>query len=341
MGKIKGILTQNDLLTLNAALEQLGANLSLHVNSSLSTAHGVNVEQTNYYDSGGDQFGEASVVFEFGVPPNTIRLFAPLQLTALGPASTGNGLLTATTPSGTLTSPGVPLANKPLVTELASPSVDQASIYENILLAHANSVHSDTGATQVHGGQTYTVSGVLDSLGHTVGRRYITLGVNGIAYRIPCDEIKTGPPQPPRFLTITQNPDYGFSFLSAGYYQHDQYRTGDLTYSDLYPLGLVWTALAQSILPITYQWFYYPTPSFVSNPTPPAINDIQWTPWPASGNSSIVPPTGFYWTTVGPIYNLLGTGTSGNYSDMTTWFKVVATNTAGTASMLLRFRTHE
>ncbi|MGV0949213.1 MAG: hypothetical protein ACOYB3_00980 [Azonexus sp.] len=250
MGEHSKILTQNDLLVLNAALGQLASNLDIHVNESLSVAHGINAINASYYDSKGDQWGNTVIVFDFGEPPNVVRLYVPAQVTNLGPASTGSGLaISSASPTGSFTSPGIPLGNKPLVTFLTTEALEQAIIYENLLLAHTSLVFSDTGALQCHGGRTYTSLSVLDSLGHTVGRKYITLGINGTAWQIPCDEYEHstgsfGPPQLMRGINLVSNratrynaaackqdaPQYGAFWLTAN-------RGGSLPYTVTYQVN--------------------------------------------------------------------------------------------------------
>lgn len=203
---LRDILTQNDLLTLNEALQQVASNLKVHVNESLSVAHGLNGAVANYYDSSGDQWGNVVVVFEFGTPPDITRIYVPAQITVLGPASTDSGLVAEGANSGAFSSPGVPLADKPLVTELTTEAVNQTLIHDNLLLAHANTVHSDSGANQCHGGTAYTSTSTTDSLGHTVGRKYVTIGINGTAWKIPGDEFvdgtSYGPPQTIRGVNL-------------------------------------------------------------------------------------------------------------------------------------------
>lgn len=208
MGINSQVLTQNSLLALNAALEQLASNLNIHVNESLSIAHGINASIADYYDNMGDKWGNVVIAFEFGAPPNVTRLYVPAQITTLGPASTGTGIVASPAPSGSFSSPGVPLSDKPLVTDLTSESTTQAVIHDEMLLAHANTVHSDAGANQCHGGTTYASVSVLDSLGHIVGRRYVTIGVNDTSWSIPCDPFvdgaNYGPPQTPRLTQFSQ-----------------------------------------------------------------------------------------------------------------------------------------
>lgn len=207
MGTQKPVLTERDLTALNNALEQIASNMTLHVNESLSIAHGINATIANFYDSAGDQWGNVVVIFEFGSPPNVTRLYVPAQITSLGPARTTNGINSSGSPTGSFLSPGVPLTLKPLVTELTTEAVNQAIIYDNMLLSHTNTVFSDTGADQCHGGRTYTVGSVTDSLGHTVSRKYISLGINGTTWKIPADEYWNsgsgfGPPQLMRGINL-------------------------------------------------------------------------------------------------------------------------------------------
>lgn len=208
MGANRPVLTERDLTALNQALEQIASNLSLHVNESLSIAHGINAQIANYYDASGDQWGNVVVIFEFGTPPNVTRLYVPAQVTTLGPGSTGSGLNATGNPAGSFSSPGVPLTLRPLITEITQEAISQAVIYDNLLLAHANTVFSDTGADQCHGGRSFTVGNVTDSLGHVVGRRYITLGIGGTTWKVPCDQFvddgtgNFGPPQLMRGINL-------------------------------------------------------------------------------------------------------------------------------------------
>lgn len=206
---LRDILTQNDLLILNEALQQVASNLKIHVNDSLSHTHGLNAVVANYYDSSGDKWGNMVVVFEFGIPPDITFIYVPAQVTVLGPASTGSGLVTDGANSGAFSSPGVPLVDKPLVTELTTDAVNQALIHDNLLLAHANTVHSDSGANQCHGGTAYTSTSTTDSLGHLVGRKYVTIGINGTAWKILGDEFvdgtSYGPPQTIRGVNMFSN----------------------------------------------------------------------------------------------------------------------------------------
>lgn len=195
----KKILTQSELHVLNDSLEQLAANLKLHVNGSISVAHGLNAKVANYYDDRGDQWGSIVLSFEFGTAPDITRIYVPAQITTIGPGSESSGLVPTGSASGSFSSPGIPIGGKTLVTELAEESLGQSTIYNNILLAHASTVHSDTGAGQCHGGTSYVTGSVTDTLDHVVSRKYVILGINGTAWKIPGDEFvdgsSYGPPQ--------------------------------------------------------------------------------------------------------------------------------------------------
>lgn len=202
MGENTKILTEREMTVLNASLEKIASNLSIHVNESLSIAHGINAKVANYYDSSGDKWGSVVLMFEFGDPPDVIRFYVPAQITTLAAASTSDGVESSAVSSGSFNSSGIPLTLRPLVTELTEDSSNQAEVYNNMLLAHTSTVMSDTGASQCHGGQTYTVGNVLDSLGHVVGNRYITLGINGTSWKIPCATAEAGPGQTMRGINL-------------------------------------------------------------------------------------------------------------------------------------------
>lgn len=228
MGTSKDILTQNDLIALNDQLSRIGTNLKLHVNESLSIAHGMNAVVANYYDSAGDKFGNVVLVFDFGTPPNVVRLFVPAQVTVLDGQIDQTGFVAAgDTPAGSFNSPGVPLGSKSLVTEMSIDAANQSEVYSNILLAHAQSVAANTGAAQCHGGTSYTIGNVTDSRSHVVGRRYITLGIDGLAWKIPADVFSEnsgtfGPPQLIRGVNLLANKTLKHNVAAMGR-DDDQY----------------------------------------------------------------------------------------------------------------------
>lgn len=198
------LFTQNELAQLNTQLDQIRKNLTVHLDGSLSKVHGINIVQTPYFDNGGDRVGSMCLAFHFGTPPNDTTVYVPARLATeystpgdIGPHTDSSSLAT---PSS---SAGVPITLKSLVTESpAANAYEQASVYNQILLAHSTMVIDDTREMQAHGGTSYTTEDTYDSLSHTVGRNTVTIGVNGRAYKLPGDTDKQsagyGPPQAPR-----------------------------------------------------------------------------------------------------------------------------------------------
>ena len=217
------LFTQADLASLNAQLDIILKNLNTHVNMSLSKAHSVKVVAMEYYDSAGDLVNKPFdpitdtyvLEFQFGEPPNNTHIYVPARIvtsvtahvTDPGPRSTTNGItFQATSPAGTSTSPGVPLAQKSLVT--TSPgqiALDQAVTYNDLLLMHQLCSISDDRELQCHGGISYSTETILDTLGHTFGRRVVNIGWGGVLYKLPGDRRVTGPPQGVRGLRAVTN----------------------------------------------------------------------------------------------------------------------------------------
>jgi hypothetical protein len=243
---------------------------------SLSKAHSVKVLLNSYYDSGGDHINRPfspvsdSIIleFQFGEPPNNTTLYVPARIvtggTAYvidpGPRTVGNGItFQATSPAGTSTSPGVPLAQKSLVT--TSPSevaYGQAVVYNDLLLMHQLCSINDTRELQCHGGISYSTETIADTLGHTVGRRVVNIGHGGVLYKLPADTLKSGPPQGVRGLRIItegssnpyrnrvhhakDNSGYGTMYLLS-YYGNTATIEWQVNNSSSYTMGSLWSTL--------------------------------------------------------------------------------------------------
>ena len=341
------LFTQSELTALNIQLDQLSQNLSAHVNGSLSKVHGLNVIPVPYYDSAGDRLGEMTVSFQFGDPPNNVTLFAPARvLTSAndpGPHSTSDGGI-----GGTSAAAGVPIQSKPLVT--SSPSSDaiaQASVYNQLLLLHSNSTIDDIRENQAHGGTAYATENVLDSLGHTVGRNTITLGINGKAVKIPADPnfltgLGYGPPEPLRKPSLRMNPaDASFSYNSSkNYYQHEQFRGGGTSFGDLYPNGQSFSAtiVSPGETPL-FKWYYYNTT--LADQIPPLTSTSNWFLLSTSLSAHYIGYSYFELYATSGVLRIGLTMTNENYADISTWFKCVITNSVSTVIIALRYRTHE
>jgi hypothetical protein len=222
MSQQRTLLTQSEINALNAVINVIKANLNTHVNDSLSRAHGINGQFATYTDSAGDTVGNIVLYFDFGTPPNVKRLYVPATITNLGPSRTTGGVnVTATTATGSSTSPGVPLTGVPLATVFTEDATNNLNIYNDLLLAHISGIEADTGDLQVHGGIAFTVANTLDSLSHSVGNFLITLGINGTAFNLVAADGPGGPPQPPRvqpfpqsFFQVNHGWTSGFGFLT-------------------------------------------------------------------------------------------------------------------------------
>lgn len=225
------LFTQSDLANLNSQLNVILNNLNTHVNLSLSKAHAVKVIPSAYYDSGGDQVnlrftnGVMDVVmeFQFGTPPSNTAIYVPARIVAAntspvkdpGPRTLGNGItFNAASPTGTSTSPGVPLAQKALVTTSpAEVAFEQATVYNDLLLLHQEDSINDVRELQAHGGIDFSTNDVLDTLGHIAGRFTVNIGWGGILYKMPGDTGINGPPQGPRLATAL--PGYPYRLNSG------------------------------------------------------------------------------------------------------------------------------
>ncbi len=185
----KEIVTQSETAGIANKLTAMSSNLEEHVNQSLSKAHGINVLDVPYSDSGGDVMGQRSLRITVG---NSV-VYAP-ALTASpdpGPASTSSGSVSATDGSDD-TTVGVPNATA-VVTRFAAPIEDAIDAVISTLGFHAGQA-----AESVHGDITEISNVILDNRGHKVGRKAIVLKVNGVTYAIPTDVLLGGPPQIPR-----------------------------------------------------------------------------------------------------------------------------------------------
>jgi hypothetical protein len=200
------LFTQSELNDLNAQLDLIQKNMNAHVNSNLSKAHSVKAISGTYKDSGGDTVGDLVLEFQFGDPPAQTTIYVPARIvsgsTDPGPRDVGDGIAhAATSPTGTSTSPGVPINQKSLVTTSpAALSLNQSTVYNELLLLHSITSINDIRELQCHGGLTFSSDDILDTLGHIVGRNTVNIGYNGVLYKLPGDQTITGPPQTVRGL---------------------------------------------------------------------------------------------------------------------------------------------
>jgi hypothetical protein len=229
------LFTQADLATLNAQLDVILKNLNTHVNMSLSKAHSFKALTGVYRDSGGDQVnkmltnGVMDIIleFQFGEPPANTAIYVPARIVSAttlpdndpGPRTLGNGItFIATSPAGTSTSPGVPMSQKALVTTSpAQVAYEQAVVANDLLILHQLCSVNDTRELQCHGGISFSTDSILDSLSHTIGRKTLNIGWGSVLYKLPGDNLITGPPQVLRQVRIVTS--------GAGNPYHNRYHS--------------------------------------------------------------------------------------------------------------------
>lgn len=178
----RNIVTQAGIEDLKFALDELAANLSRHVNASLSKAHGVTVingfvdsfgnDFTVYRDSSGAVVGNYFVLFQV----NNTNYYAPANLTALAGQDSSNGSVD-TSSEGEFTAQ----TGATWVTDYTSDQVPQAQSMNNDVLIP----HTQQPARSVHGGLSVVAQATFNNLGHQVGTHVIKFSYNNIVYDIP------------------------------------------------------------------------------------------------------------------------------------------------------------
>lgn len=251
MSELVKLFTQADLAELNAQLDTILKNLSAHTNMSLTKAHSVKVlPGASYYDSAGDAVNNRyagapyNIVleFNFGEPGALTTIYVPARIVTgsttvrdPGPRTISDGItFQATTPSGTSTSPGVPMAQKALVTTSpAAVAYEQSVVYNDLLLQHQTCTVMDLRELQCHGGLAYSTEETFDSLGHKMGRRTVNIGWGGVLYKLPGDTAAAGPPQTLRLLRCTTNAN-SFPWRNVRYHARDDWGEAYFYYMGYY-----------------------------------------------------------------------------------------------------------
>ena len=223
------LLTQSEALPFHEALDLLAQNLKVHINHSLSKAHGINARLGNYYDSGGDLVGNIVLEFATGTPPNMTIVYAPAMVTALAPGSTGDGLIRTTVDANGVTlASGVPTRKAALATKFADGILEGALAQNTLILDHSRIVHGDT-EPQAHNGVIVLNNAMIDTLAHTVGRRTVRFSVGGVNYELAADPNMSGPPQSWRGFNFNTNTAFTHRNVSVG---HDNEQTASFYYKD-------------------------------------------------------------------------------------------------------------
>jgi hypothetical protein len=203
----RNIVTQAEIAELKFQLAEIADNLSVHINQSLSKAHGINLvtgyvdsngnDLTTYQDSNGDIVGRYFIVFFV----NNTLYYAPGQATSLAGQPETTGQIDTTGTEELIQGTG----GSAWITDYTSVDVLAAqNVRDDVLLPHTLLGHWET-----HGSLTVLPEVTVDDAGHTVGRYVIKMNVNNVTYKIPCDVRFGGPPQPPRILSDAIFPQYG------------------------------------------------------------------------------------------------------------------------------------
>lgn len=200
----KHLITQTQLSQIRTLETMIADNLSAHVNTSLSKAHGiiffrvpagtVNPDGNDisvYTDSNGDIVGR----FYMRLTYNGVNYFAPLESSVLAGKDSDTGAFDPVASTAAV-SPG----GTAWVTDFTQQiEEDLSSTNDNILLEH-----SRLGHWEAHTGGNYQIvpQRVYDSAGHIVANYVARFIVDGVELYIPCDPRLGGPQQTPRNAAI-------------------------------------------------------------------------------------------------------------------------------------------
>ena len=242
------ILTQAELDKLNLALYNLTQNLSAHVNGDLSVAHGISAFLGRYSDSSDDALGQVIIQFTIGTGSNATILYTPGFVTNIGPSRTTEGVdYVHTAPDGTFMSPGIPVTQRMLTTDLTAEILQDVTIYSNILAYHSSCGVGEPGNRLVHNGSAYYVVDNYDSLSHRVGRSTISIAINGIRYELVADKCPQGPPKGGPII-IEEDP---FTIYHGGSSDQPFWALSNVSS----PYIKIYTG-APTVLPVKFQWEY-------------------------------------------------------------------------------------
>lgn len=235
----RNVITQTALNDIKLVLNDIAANLSQHVNDSLSLAHGINLwpgfvdadgnDFTKYRNAAGDVVGNFIVTFYVN---NTIY-YAPANITTLQPQPFRDGE-TATLASQNAAT----VAAASWVTDFTALALSAANTTQTQVLIP----HTQLGHWEAHGGMTILPRNSFDTNGNLFARFVARFQFAGQIYEIPCDTSIQGVPQPVK-STLSINYLYFPSNLGSFTHQH--------------PTGFPITATASGGTgPYTLEWYY-------------------------------------------------------------------------------------
>ena len=259
------LITQADTAELKSAEELISANLSAHVNASLSKAHGFEFvyaptptydahgnDISTYQNSNGDIVGHHQM--RLNDPVSFVSYYVPLESTTLAgqPALTG-------VPSVIPEDAGQ-VGGSAWVTEQSTnlsstlPTANSAMLLPHTQLAHWEA-HAQNGVYAILPQLTY------DAAGYLVGDHVARIAYNGVELLLPCSSRRGGPSQPPVLLSLSAyalnmhtsgssgNPDLPVYVSSRG--------QKPITFAWYYASGIngdgsyIWTLIAPDAAPYT------------------------------------------------------------------------------------------
>jgi hypothetical protein len=295
------IITQSALNDIKLVLNDIAANLSQHINDSMSLAHGINIfPNTTYHNVNGDLIGSYVVTFLV----NGVIYYAPAQLTTLTGQPFTNGSIQVN-----LVNPQT-VGRATWITDFTPAALAAAeSARDEVLIPH-----TQLGHWEVHGGMTAVARNSYDTNGHLYARSILRFLFNGQLYEIPCDTSMSGVPQP---LKATLSTTYLYWPLSLGSFQAQ------------HPAGYPVLATASGGTgPYTFEWHY-------RDDANADVNGQIMSSSPISYNASLYPSVTYTINTVTPfstlniltIVNHLPSGTKNFY-----FFCIVTDAAAATAT---------
>jgi hypothetical protein len=234
----KNIITQTSLNDIKLVLNDTAANLTQHVNDSLSLAHGINLwpgfvdadgnDFTKFRNSNGDVVGNYIVTFYV----NGVIYYAPANITNLQPQPPSSGTIR-------LASENVAsVASGAWVTDFTSLALQAADATQTSVLLP----HTRLGHWEAHGGMTVANRNTFDTNGNLVARFVVRFQFDGQIYEVPCETSITGVPQP---VKSTLSINYLYFPSSAG------------SFTSQHPSGFPITATASGgTAPYTFGWYY-------------------------------------------------------------------------------------
>lgn len=236
----KFIVTQQELKPIKSDLADLAENLDAHVGTTISKAHGINLitgpgpldpesggnDLSQYYDSNGDLVGSRQIK----VVANGTTVYVPCTPTALEGQPTGTGAIDTGTAeeNAALADPGP----SNWVTSFVEQAESDVQSVSDLLIAH-----SGESLETVHGGIDILPKETLDSDGHLVGDRVVTIAIGGIKYEIPASSRIGGPEQGPRGVSLTPTQ-----------------KTIDIDAGDSNNVDVPFTTVASGTAPLIYQY---------------------------------------------------------------------------------------